>query len=370
MTGAARHFPDSYGMGRKRFLDAAKAAGARLEAHQHVRANGLRDEPLYMDVARLGPETAASSVLVLTSGVHGVEGHCGSGIQTGLLRDDLHERLPDGMALVMIHAVNPYGFAHTRRVNEDNVDLNRNFLDHDAPYPDDSAYAGVHGMLSPPDLDTAKPAHDARIAAYTDAHGARAFQAAATGGQWSYTDGLFYGGRAPAWSNTTVREILARHCAGARRIGHIDLHTGLGPFGVGEIITKASLPGCADRCAAWLGAVTTTTDGTSVSAKLSGDLGEVWKPVAPGVEITALTLEFGTRPLADMLDALRMDNWLHAHGTVQSAAGQAIKTALRDTFYPDEAAWKDAVFARAGEVTARMIEGLGAGHETTGVMPT
>jgi hypothetical protein len=30
--------------------------------------------------------------------------------------------------IVFVHALNPFGFKHHRRVNEDNVDLNRNFL--------------------------------------------------------------------------------------------------------------------------------------------------------------------------------------------------------------------------------------------------
>ena len=67
------------------------------------------------------------------SGTHGVEGYCGSGIQIGFLKEGLFAELPDDMSVVLLHAMNPYGFSNDRRVNEDNVDLNRNFLDFAAP---------------------------------------------------------------------------------------------------------------------------------------------------------------------------------------------------------------------------------------------
>ena len=42
----------------------------------------------------------------------------------------------------MIHALNPFGFAHLRRANEDNVDLNRNFVDHEGGnYPENDLFA-------------------------------------------------------------------------------------------------------------------------------------------------------------------------------------------------------------------------------------
>ncbi len=358
---AARHFPPSYGMGRKRFLDAVKAEGAVLEALQNPTANGPRDEPLYMDVARLGPAPGeAAKLLLLTSAVHGVEGFCGSGLQTGLVREDMHTELEPDTALVLVHAVNPYGFAHVRRVNENNIDLNRNFLDHTAPHPDDSAYGTVHDLICPPDLPDAKDAWDAKIRAYIDDHGLPAFQAAVSGGQWSHADGLFHGGQAPAWSNVTLREIVQRHGAGARSIVHLDLHTGLGPYGVGELIAKPGTSGTPDKARAFFTGVTSTEDGSSVSAPLRGVVTDIWTPVEDKAEVMALTLEFGTRDLYTVLDALRLDNWLHLHGDVESERGRAIKEQIRDALFPDEDRWKDMVFTRTVEVVRGAIRALNA----------
>ena len=48
--------------------------------------------------------------------------------------------LPADTGALLVHAINPYGFAWTRRVNEDNADLNRNFRDFAMPAPVSPAY--------------------------------------------------------------------------------------------------------------------------------------------------------------------------------------------------------------------------------------
>ncbi|MFM8989295.1 MAG: DUF2817 domain-containing protein, partial [Alphaproteobacteria bacterium] len=114
-------------------LAAAAAAGAAIETHPHP-LRGPAGERLFCDVARLGPARAARA-LVTMSATHGVEGHCGSGAQVATLREGLLRDLPRDTCAVAIHAINPHGFAWSRRVTEDNVDLNRNFVDHAQPYP-------------------------------------------------------------------------------------------------------------------------------------------------------------------------------------------------------------------------------------------
>ncbi len=70
-----------------------------------------------------------TSALVVSSGVHGVEGFFGSAVQLAFLEKLPPDwRPPEGAAVVLIHALNPFGFAWQRRFNEENVDLNRNFL--------------------------------------------------------------------------------------------------------------------------------------------------------------------------------------------------------------------------------------------------
>lgn len=363
MASVARYFASSYGFSRKAFLDAAKSVKAHLESHQNTQVNGPRDEPLYTDVARLGPPPGdAKTVLIMTSAIHGVEGFTGSGIQAGLLREEINARMPETMALVMIHGVNPHGFAHIRRVTEGNVDLNRNMLDHAGGHPDDSAYAAVHDVLCPPDLGTSLTSQDDPLMAALDGPDGPAIQAAITGGQWRTPEGLFFGGQAPVWSNTMLRTLCAAHAAGAEHVCFLDLHTGLGPYGYGELMGTPTASGALDRARSWFGDEVTSPQGGpkggSTSAPVSGYVAMLWEDLDPQVPCTPITLEYGTRDLATVLNALRLDNWLHVHGDPDSPQGRDIKARLLDAFYPDDPVWKERVFERAMDVTERAIVGL------------
>ncbi len=359
----ARHFADRYGTCRKLFLDAAKGEGAALQTLQNPNANGPLDEPLYMDVARLGPPPGeASQVLILTSAVHGVEGFAGSGLQVFCLREELYRRLSEGAALVLVHAVNPYGFAHGRRVAEGNVDLNRNFLPHNGVYPDDSAYEAVHDLMAPADLAVNWQGYEDRIRAYIAERGQRVWQEMVTGGQWSHADGLFYGGRAPVWSNTTLRKVCAEQCRGASASVHIDLHTGLGPYGHGELIYCPDERLGAARIPSWYGTETTTAlgDTASASAPLQGMIDTLWFDVPDAGAVTAVTLEYGTRDLRTVLGALALDNWLGIHGDPTDAQGLCIRGLLKDALYPDEDDWKEKICNRMVQVFAQTADGLSA----------
>ena len=144
------HFSASYAEARRKFVAATRARGLAVETHLLPERVGADGEPLATDVAVLGPQEA-QGILIVTSATHGVEGYCGSAIQTGLLSLGLPERIraDAGVAVMHVHAANPYGFSHSRRVTQENVDLNRNFVDFSAPLPVNTDYADVHDLLLP-----------------------------------------------------------------------------------------------------------------------------------------------------------------------------------------------------------------------------
>ncbi|CAE7494628.1 unnamed protein product, partial [Symbiodinium sp. CCMP2456] len=259
MTDSATYFARSYAEARNAFLEAARAAGGTLESLAHP-LQGPEGEALATDLAWFGPRDA-ERLLITLSATHGVEGYCGSGVQTGTLRSGRHKDLPDGVAMLAIHAINPHGFAWSRRVTEDNVDLNRNFADFAAPLPENPGYEALHEVICPPtwDQETIERTF-AELMAYAEAHSLASLQQAVSGGQYRHTDGLFFGGQQPTWSHRTLARVLRAQGARARKIAVIDYHTGLGPFGHGERICPhpAGSPGRA-RAEAWFGGDITAT---------------------------------------------------------------------------------------------------------------
>ncbi|MGE0253368.1 MAG: M14 family metallopeptidase [Alphaproteobacteria bacterium] len=355
------HFAASYADARAKFLAAALDAGAAVRRLIHPE-RGPAGETLAIDVARLGPATARR-VLVVVSATHGAEGFCGSGFQTGLLAERDAPRPPAAdTALVLIHAINPFGFAWLSRTTHENVDLNRNFVDHRAgAWPANPGYDALADAIVPAEwTDDAKASADRQLDAFGDEHGQMALQAAISIGQWRHPDGVFYGGNAATWSRRALEAICCDELASARRAVLLDFHTGLGPRGYGEPISCHAPDSAADRRAREIfGAeVTNPATGNSASAAVMGTLDDGIATAAPWAEWTSLALEFGVVPLKDTLDAIRADAWLARDRRSTSHAARAIRQRMRETFYGDDAEWKTRVWARGSDFTERALAAL------------
>jgi len=356
---SADSFSPDYATARAKFRDAAKAAGGRLEAITHPE-RGPDGGDLTTDTAWFGPKDA-EAVLVMISGTHGVEGFCGSGAQVDWLARGAAAGLPPGVAVLMIHAVNPYGFAWLRRVTHENVDLNRNWIDFNASLPANPGYDELADAIGPAEwTPEAQAASFQTIGAYMAAHGMAAMQQALSGGQYSHPKGIFYGGAQPTWSRLTQTAIFEDQLRNAGRVGIIDYHTGLGPWGFGEqIITDLpGTPGFA-RARAWYGAaVTCPAAGNSTSADIVGD-GLSLAPVILGhAEVTGMALEVGTQDVMSVLNALRADAWLHAYGDPLSEAAKPLKAQIRAAFYGDADDWKGMVAGQSLLAVKQAITGL------------
>jgi hypothetical protein len=353
MTPTASLSP-TYPIARAAFLAAAGAAGAVVTSHSHPLA-GPAGEALGVDVAELGPNDAATVVLVV-SATHGVEGYCGSALQTHWLANFAAQR-PADVRVVNIHALNPFGMAWVRRVNEDNVDLNRNFIDWSQPPPHNDDYDGIADDVVPAEwtAEAQQRSLDALLALVGE-WGYPKVQAVVSGGQFAHPKGVFYGGTGPVWSHQWLREWCANNLGAAQRVVIIDLHTGLGPWGHGELISSSS-PGepMFDRAAAiWPDAVSMMT-GDSVSAALVGDWLNVADQLAPHAEVVPICIEYGTVDGITVLQSLRADAWLHGHGDPTGPEAPTIRAQVRAAFADDNPAWIEACWPRFQEVLSAAL---------------
>jgi Protein of unknown function (DUF2817) len=367
MIGVTTAFCASYAQARKQFLEAAATASLPIESFNHPLL-GRDGEVLAMDVA-LDGAADASKLLVVSSACHGVEGYCGSGVQVFALHDDewRSKARAAGVAVLYIHALNPHGFSHQRRVTHENVDLNRNFQNFSQPLPANPGYAGLHPVLLPaqwpPNADNV-----AALGQFISSQGERALQDTVTRGQHTHADGMFYGGIAPTWSNTTLRQVLRHYGTRCQHLAWIDLHTGLGPRGVGERIFA-----CRDdktayaRAQAWWGntgnpsgetPVTSIYNGSSTSAFLTGLMWQAAYEECPQAQYTAIAMEYGTLPIGAMIQALRADHWLHQHPAAPAALQAQIKQQMLHAFYDDTDDWKGMVIAQARQALFQAADGL------------
>ena len=350
-------FSRNYAQAREKFLGITHTRGLAVESHL-LNLAGSAGEPLAMDVVWDGPKDA-TRLLLTTSGVHGVEGFCGSGVQCALmtLRPDLGE-LGD-TAILHVHAVNPYGFSHLRRATQENVDHNRNFIDFTQPLPSNADYQEIHSLLLPSQWPPAQ-ANEEDLDAFRQQWGPRRMQQAISGGQHTHANGMFYGGIEPTWSNRIFRDILRCHTRTCEHLAWIDVHTGLGPHGLGERIFASddSAEALARSHRWWGDDVSSEQTGTSTSIPLLGPIQRAVEVECPQAVYTGICLEFGTVPLEATYLALRAEHWLTARPSAEIDEAKVIKQALRDAFYPDTDVWKRQVLTQAFEAASQAIQGL------------
>ena len=361
------HFSPSYAVARAKFLGAARAAEGEL-IHLENASKGADGECLFTDIALLGPRSA-NSVLVVCSGTHGVEGFCGSGIQTGLLREGVAQRLPPDVRLVLVHALNPYGFSHIRRVNEDNVDLNRNFVSHDTGYPENPAYDALYDAINPQaGSGLARVAALARLLTLSMIKGRRTLKSAIAGGQYTHPSGLFYGGSCETWSNKALQEIVARCLSSSKRVAFVDIHTGLGPYGECTLISR--FPGDSpvfERISTWWGSRATPAVTSKVAAaNLTGSITMAFSAMLPTAETTPVTVEFGTVGQLKLLRAMQAENWQHHNGTPHHPTFRRAKVEMKRAYYPETTDWMQRVWEQGKEIIDRALKGLSTIDEAGG----
>lgn len=345
-------FPRDYFAARQAFLSALQCQTCACQHETELYpARGRNGENLYTDIAWLGTADA-DNVLILISATHGVEGFAGSAIQSDVLEQLAQTTLPDNLAVVMIHALNPWGFAWERRVNEDGVDLNRNSVDFSCPLPATPDYDLLAAALVPADNDweAARRTLLERMAGWSQERIRRGI----AGGQYTHPHGLFYGGDKPSFSRQLIERKLTEWQLQQRQVLVLDLHTALGPFGHGELICDHPANSLASRKAQeWFGGLVSVPEsGNSCSVPLIGLMDYLWHQ-AMREDGIFLTLEYGTYPFEELLETLRHEHGLYAQTDMPDFDNpdvQAIRSRIREVFNPDSTIWQESVLLRARQV--------------------
>ena len=359
---AAACFSPTYASARANFLLAADRAEARVDVLTNTAANAPDGGTLTTDVAVLGPPDAEGALLVF-SGTHGPEGFVGSAAQIALL-DSLTARSDEQpVRVVLVHAVNPWGFAHISRTTENNVDLNRNFIDWRTAAPANPPYEELHPLLCPPQW-SAKALEDADAGreAWIARNGQNAYIDVTSRGQYSHPDGLNYGGAGREWSNQALETIIGRHLAGVKRIALIDWHTGLGERGEPFFLcfNERGGPGW-ERACAWWGRDRVESRGGFGGAGRPNYTGLLFHGVqhfAAGAEVTGAVIEFGTLSQAAMQRALQIDRYLKFGGALAPQQRAEMREQLLDAFSPFSPDWRRSTLAHAIAIQRQALQGI------------
>lgn len=353
-------FSSTFQEARQKFLDASWASGARLSEYGRQDVSGRDGEYLACDVAVLGDPSATSAAIVIC-GTHGSEGYCGSAILHSWLMNRSALVAEAGIKLVLVHALNPWAFSHKTRANENNVDINRNFLvaelDFGRPNPSYEMLAPfLHGSAG----DASE--HLAAFRAYRqflDVNGWH-LERESWEGQGSLPDGIFYTGTTPEWSNAILRRIVTEHLSSASAVGFIDLHTGIGEYG--EFVTLIFDEYGSEEYAAaatwWhLENGGGTAFGTGTTPKYKGLLCSAIRHELTTARVSGAVIEFGTSDSYTIFRADRLDRWLRFEGRTDPDHDE-----LREDYLnlccPNDVLWRRFVLSKGTQLIDQMIRGV------------
>jgi hypothetical protein len=351
-------FSSDYVTARQRFRHAASRLGWQLEAYP-IGVAGRGGEELTVDVG-CSSEGDPQRVLVISSGVHGVEGFFGSAVQVALL-EQWASATPPSIKCVFLHGLNPFGFSWLRRFDENNVDLNRNFLlpgerFEGAP----EGYARLDAFLNPRRPPTRLEPFTLKALMLIARHGMPTLRQAVAAGQYCYPRGLFFGGAGPSRVQWLLGENLPRWLRGSQRVVHLDFHTGLGPSGACKLLIDFPL---SERHRGWLkdwfGAESFEAYDSGRSAyDARGGFGQwcVSRRLAP--DYLFACAEFGTYGPVQVIAGLRAENQAYHWGTSSAVSTVRAKEKLKELFCPTCHTWRSQVIERSLELVGQAQRGL------------
>ena len=238
IPGNVNYFKSSYEECRNQFRI---QAGSIFKAYEGVKVSWLNveaqlDLDLTIDYCYIPAQKRLSRLLILTSGVHGVEGYVGSAVQQMFLQEIVPQINLEELGILIIHGINPYGFKYQRRVTENNVDLNRNCIPSSEGFESqNNGYAAINVWLNPK-----KPLLITEICNFFFPfyaiqkklkHSMRTMRQAILQGQYQYSKGICFGGKTLEPPIKMLTPLIQEIAKGYETVFSIDLHTGYGTNG-------------------------------------------------------------------------------------------------------------------------------------------
>jgi hypothetical protein len=375
------YFPETYLDSRNYFhdqLDRIKSVWPKAILDRHFIS---QEEDLSIDWIDTDPDRKKEKLLVLTTGLHGVEGFVGAAMLDVFLKEYLPAVNPDDTALILVHALNPWGMANYRRYNRNNVDLNRNFMNDSADFQTvfNANYLKLDSVLNPEhplksiwreDLSFVKT-----VVIGLAKYGVRSFREAVLLGQQSNPKGLYYSGREYQAETLWVRELIADIFSHYKQILHLDMHTGYGPSDQMSLVIAPSEPRDSVQLADDFNLPLVNKADPDQFYKMQGDMVN-WiyqykEKNHPEAKLFSAACEFGTYGDGVPREVLSLrtiiyNNQADQQGTISEAVRQRIQNKIVEMFFPSSITWREKAVADCRQAFEGVLSAEGFISSITG----
>ncbi len=357
------YYPESYTLARENFHALSQSAAQMFENVKvfQIEVPSDSDPNLTVDICYIPAQEDSLNLLILSSGVHGVEGYVGHAVQWFFADYYLDPSLVQNTGVLLIHAVNPHGFKYTRRVTENNVDLNRN-----SPSTDDlfatknPGYVQVFDLINPQkkvrrsSLENrfffVKAINEIRKASLP------VLRQAVLQGQYEFPRGLYFGGNQPEPQIDSLKPLVAQLAQPYNKVKLIDLHTGYGERGRLHFFPNPMEDEQKQRLEALYDGFVIDWGDSDDFYTVTGDFAGFVGHVIGEKEYYPMLFEYGTLNSQTTMGSLKsihimiLENQGHQHGFASQKDSIRVKNDLMEMYNPSSENWRNYIMDQTREV--------------------
>lgn len=337
--------------------DSKYADNVSFQKHQII-------DELCISTIKVRPGKEESNLLMITSGLHGMEGYWGGTLLKEYTIRLMQEIDMQRTGIILVHGINPWGMANLRRVNENNVDLNRSFVLDEIPESYNSEYIENGWFFRPWKLSGFNVVNNIRfycsLVKMILMNGAAALGRMTLLGQYANDEGIYFGGKEKQ-ASTGYMEALFEAVLESdyKKVVHIDLHTGYGPRYQMSIVNSKQEEIKPEQYSRLLDYPLVSSVSNDDFYDIQGDMTEyfysMFKAANSSKAYYSTCFEFGTvgSSLLNQIASLRImlqENSLYHMEAAPEKLYNRIKNEFIELYYPSEPEWRrkaEADFERA-----------------------
>ena len=315
------------------------------------------------------PSPKKEKLLFFTVGEHGIEAYTGSAMQQIFIEEYLSLFDPQTTGLLLVHCINPWGMKFKRRVNANNVDINRTFV-YDPAELDPKAnplYKSYKKFLNPE--GGIKKSLFGKLGFYLNllgkliSGGQAKLTEAMLSGQYYFPQGLYFGGQSMQEETLLLQKLYRENFKKYEEVLHLDMHTGYGPTDqmsiVNSILEEGDSPSFSKLFNYPLVVKTNPDEFYSMTGDMIDYVYTLMEKEFPGKNFYSTTFEFGTLgdSAGNHIESMRrmiQENRLYWHGTNDPTLENRIKEEFIELYFPASTAWKE----KAVEDARQAFEGI------------
>jgi hypothetical protein len=363
------YYHESYTECREAFIrnfDVLRTVSDSLKTGK-IQVQSRTDDSLYIDWCYIPARKEKKKLLILNSGLHGIEGYAGSAIQDMFIEKILKQQLPDDMGVLIIHGLNPYGFKYHRKATENNVDLNRNcILEGQSFHIENAGYARLEDMLMPSKpVNINNPGN--RFFYFTAIYkitreSMPVLRQAALQGQYNFDKGIYYGGKTYEPQIQALKPFLTDKIRQYKMVLNVDLHTGYGKRGTLHLfIDKPEDPKVLHGIEKIFKGNRIDWGSSSDFYTISGEYTSWANNLVPGVLCIPMLIEFGTLDTQKTFGSLKsiqimiLENEGAHYGYKNKNNEMKTMQLFDEMYYPSSPVWRSKVISDSYKLMSGMM---------------